>query len=116
MAHGVGDDPGHGLDGIEAEIGARRMAGSSDHLEPRGHLPFVRQHRLHPARLADNRTERLLAQARQRSQEMRHAAASRLFVIGEREMKRLLQFLAASPGSAANAQARKPFMSVVPRP
>ena len=65
------------------------MAGSSDHLEPRGHLPFVCQHRLHPARLADNRTERLLAQARQRSQQMRHAAASRLFVVGECEMNRL---------------------------
>src|SRR5688572_7478346 len=67
------------------------MSGPPDNLEPHGSLPFVCPHGLHPARLTDNRTKGLLAQARQRRDEMRYATATRLLVIGECKMHRPLQ-------------------------
>ena len=61
VGHSLRDNAGHRVHCIESEIGARRVAGPPDHLEPRGGLPLVRAHGLHPARLADNHAERPLA-------------------------------------------------------
>src|SRR3712207_3885723 len=85
------------------------MSGPSDNLEPRSSFPFVCPHGLHPARLTDNRTKRLLAEARQRRDEMRYATATRLLVIGECKMHRPLQIHGCKLRKGSQCAGEKPL-------
>ena len=79
---------GHGVDGVEPEIGARGMARAAVDGGASGRLALVSAHGAHAAWLADDDAERLRTKFWKAGDQVRHAAASHLLVIGEGEVDR----------------------------
>jgi hypothetical protein len=92
------------------------MAGGALDFTAHAEFAFVTENRLQFSGFANQADIGLVRTTGERIQQRTHAEAADFFIIRNRQMQRLRQWLRKKVGMAARMQAIKPFMSAVPRP